>query len=178
MEKHERRFKKIFEEVIKEFRKEVEENDKKESTIHQLINEIRKKSTDLIKINCKEDIEWFEKNGKVSINEDTFNLQVQSIEIGDDLDFHVKEFEDCVKDYKLHNLDLEIDKLITESNNIVNAHQACTSNCLKNFMKMTDKDIKICFNKCFNISTKRSSQINDQHLEILNKQLNDINKLL
>ena len=178
MEKHERWFKKIFEEVIKEFHKSFEENEKVENTIHQLISDIRKKSFHLVKTNCKEDLEWFEKNGKVSIDEDSFNLHVEQVEIGDDVNFHMKEFEDCVKDYKLDNLDVEMEKLITESNNIVKSNQVCTSNCMKNFKKMTDKDMKICFTKCFNISTKKSLQINNEHVEILKKQLNDINKLL
>jgi rubrerythrin len=178
MERHERRFKKIFEEVAKEFMKDFEENQNKENNIKELLNEVRQKSIQLVKTNCKEDLEWFEKNGHVSINEDTFNFKVDATEFGENLDFHLKEFQECADTYKLNKLDVEIEKLNAESNNIVKSNQACTSNCMKNFSRMTDKDLKNCFTKCYDISSKKSKQINDQNLEILTKQVYDINKLL
>ena len=178
MEERGKRIKDIFEKSVSSNLKDWEETQKSQNEIKEKLKVLRDKSFLVyMKDQCKEGYEWIEKYGIIKMNEDGFNFSVQEVPFGEDPKEFKDKFQNCAKTFKF-NLDEKIMEIRTEYTNTMNKYNNCVSSCIKSFDKMTDLDLKNCFNRCFKETINTTEKTNKKLDYMVNENMNKLKKYI
>ncbi len=151
--------------VLNEMKQKNLELKQKDQEVKTNYERVRKKELDYIKQQCKDEFEWFNKNGKVEEQKLGFNITHDENIDKEEADKHIKAFQNCVKKNNL-GLHLSMINGIKECVNIENNFKSCVEEC----EKLSDEEaIKGCVRNCADIRFTKMFLTMDQQCAKINE---------
>jgi hypothetical protein len=155
--------------VLNEMKQKNMEFIQKDQEIKTTYESVKKKELNHIQQQCKEEFEWFTKNGTIEEKAMGFDLTYNENVNKDEASKHIKAFQDCVKKNNL-GLHQSMVNGLRECVNIENNFKNCVQECEK---LQDEKLIKDCIRNCADIRFTEMFISMDQQCA----KINEITKL-